>query len=280
MIHVLNEYDCLKEGLVCSPVFFEIIEPINAIQSHYFATDPPSRELMLTDFQAFEDVLSSNGCTAHHLNLLPGCPYQVWTRDVAFCIGAQLLLSNMTAALRQPERGAICEWASSHGIDVVPIPTQNNAHIEGGDTLCDEERIFVGLSQRTDSSGIAGMKSRVPSRFTVMPLRLRNWVLHLDMVLNLFPGGAVWCPEAFGDPTEVPKLIGGDLFEVSRIESEQLATNFLFLDRQNVISQPRHLKLNEWFSGKGFHVIELESCELNKLGGGFRCAILPIRRED
>lgn len=275
-MNIFNENGFLKSAVICSPKEFEIIVPINATQARFFSENPPVKDKMLSEFDDFAKFLSDNGTDLHYLSELPGCPYQIWTRDVAFCIGDRLFVSNMTAKLRQPERTALLDWAHEHGTKVFEL---KNGLIEGGDVLCNSDAVFVGISQRTNKAGIDELRHLLPSNLELTSFQLNDWVLHLDVVLNLFPGGAVFCPEGFANPSEITNLITGDIFVVSRKEAEELATNFLFLNPTTVLSQPRHKKLNTWFKNKGFEVLELDFLELNKLGGSFRCATLPIIRE-
>lgn len=275
-MNTFNENGFLRSAIICSPKEFEIIAPINATQARYFAENPPVKDKMLSEFNNFAKVLSDNGTDLHYLSELPGCPYQIWTRDVAFCIGDRLFVSNMTAKLRQPERSAILDWALEQEIEVFEL---KNGLIEGGDVLCNGDAVYVGISQRTNRAGIDELRQLLPSKLELISFQLKDWVLHLDVVLNLFPGGAVYCPEGFANPSEITDLIAGDNFVVSRKEAEELATNFLFLNPTTVLSQPRHKTLNIWLKNNGFEVLELDFLELNKLGGSFRCATLPIIRE-
>lgn len=86
-MNVFSENSFLKKAIICSPKEFEIIAPINATQAHFFPENPPVKDKMLSEFESFTKVLSDNGTDLHYLSELPGCPYQIWTRDVAFCIG-------------------------------------------------------------------------------------------------------------------------------------------------------------------------------------------------
>jgi len=275
-MNIFNETSFLNSAIICSPKEFEIIAPINATQARYFSENPPVKDKMLSEFNGFAKVLSDNGTDLHYLFELPGCPYQIWTRDVAFCIGDRLFVSNMTAKLRQPERTAILNWAVEHKIEVFEL---KDGLIEGGDVFCNGDAVYVGISQRTNRTGIDELRQLLPSKLELISFQLNDWVLHLDVILNLFPGGAVFCPEGFATPSEVTNLIVGDCLVVSRKEAEELATNFLFLNPTTVLSQPRHKTLNTWFKRKGFEVLELDFLELNKLGGSFRCATLPLIRE-
>lgn len=167
----------------------------------------------------------------------------------------------------------------------VVIPPENDMLIEGGDVVLDQDRIFVGVSQRTNQKGFDFLQKTFENDFELIKLECQSLdegenVLHLDCTFNrigrnkalIYPPGFKKIPE---------EIMQYDLIEVNDEEQSLLGTNVLSLSEKTIISRkhPRLKNLNERIKNEGIDVIELPFDGACATGGSFRCCTLPLIRK-
>jgi N-dimethylarginine dimethylaminohydrolase len=102
------------------------------------------------------------------------------------------------------------------------------------------------------------------------------------MDCTFLPVGEHHCliyPEGFH---QMPKSIKNNYewIEITREEQFHLGTNVLSVSPTEVISRHNAHRINEQLDKAGFKVIEVPFDDAPKGGGSFRCASLPLFRED
>ena len=93
----------------------------------------------------------------------------------------------------------------------------------------------------------------------------------------------VACPEAFINPEQYEWLNNyfgkENILEISLNEMSDMQCNFFSISNQVVVSEKRFTKVNQWLSGHGINVEEINYKEISKQGGLLRCSTLPLIRE-
>lgn len=270
-----NEYDTLKEVIVCEPKNININSLINETQKHYISTGVDVQKARI-QFDHFTKILRSNGIDTLELPTKRLLNEQVFTRDIGFTIGNMLLVGKMASEVRREETSVLQNFLSSNGIPYYNIFNQS---IEGGDVIIDNEIVYVGISQRTDWSSYLELKHFL-NEHTVTPLPFSHQYLHLDCVFNILSENLALIYSPAFSRQEINLLSEKyDLIEVDQEEQFSLGTNILSLGNRRIVSLPNNKKVNNQLKLHRYEVIEVEFDEIIKSGGSFRCCTLPIRRE-
>ncbi|MDH2424616.1 arginine deiminase family protein [Sphaerisporangium sp. TRM90804] len=267
-VHVDAEWDRLTVAALARPTNFEPVEPVNATQRMFFATaDAPRREKMLVQHDAVRAALVREGVEVVDIAPLEGAPLQFNVRDPAAVVGEELVLGRMGAAVRAGEPGHVGRSVAA------PAAPVTAGVVEGGDVMVTPDVVFVGLGERTDEAGYAGLC------FTrkVVAIPLAPGVLHLDVAMNLIgPGLGVIHPPAV--ESLPPELAGVTWVEVTEEEYREQGANVLALGPGRVMMDARHTRLRRELTAHGVTCLPLDLDEITKIGGGVRCMVLPLRR--
>lgn len=275
LIFQKNEYAPLKKVIVAPPDFMEIKEVINHTQRVYKKQNIAVNRA-LEQHQNFVQSLKDRGIKVIELTPVPELNELVFTRDIGFTIDDTLFTANMRREIREKETELLHDVLEKNNVPYHPITT---CSIEGGDVLVDEDKVWVGNSERTTTDAIDQLRSYVEDK-EVISLPLRKDILHLDCAFNIVSNDvALIFKDAF-QKKDVERLSSHyDLIEVTDEEQFNLATNVLSIGDGNIISMPINSRVNRELEQKGFHIIEVEFTEIIKSGGSFRCCSLPVERK-
>ncbi|WP_181350691.1 dimethylarginine dimethylaminohydrolase family protein [Thalassobacillus sp. CUG 92003] len=269
-----NEYGTLQKAIVCAPRFMRIEKTINETQKHY-ANENINREKAMKQHETFIQTLEDHHVDVIHLAPSSTFNEQVFTRDIGFCIGKQIVVGAMKSDVRWGEEKVLRQYLEAHDIPYQQLPA---ASIEGGDIMIDHDQIWVGISDRTPREAVRHLKHVFPE-YNIQRLKLNQNILHLDCAFNIISKHvALIYREAF-DSKEVERLASHyELVDITDEEQFFLGANVLSIDGERVISLPQNNRINALLSRMGFDVIEVEFSEIIKSGGSFRCCTLPICR--
>lgn len=279
--HVYTEYEPLQHVIMGHGDNFVKHPPINVVQAHYYRVDPPDPQLMHIQFEAFVETLTKLGVTVHRTTHLipPEATLQVFTRDVGMVIGERLVLANIKPDVRRIEMGTFDKVVDEMAIpNVVSV---GDGVVEGGDVMLDGNTVYIGISQRTDESGVAWLKKEFStlSERELFPIKLQDPFLHLDVVFNIVaPGIALIYPPAIDDASLAVLRQRYRLIEVTESEQFQLGVNAVAIDASRLIMDRAHTRIAGELAAAGLDPIGLDYSELRKLGGSFRCCTCPLVR--
>lgn len=111
-----------------------------------------------------------------------------------------------------------------------------------------------------------------------MPLRTTGprWY-DLDLAVAVVtPDVLAYCPAALDEPSQARlRELGGTLIEVTEAEAERFALN-LVSDGTTVTMTSGVPELAATLRERGLTVVELETTQLRKGGGGVRCTALTL----
>lgn len=300
-LNVLNETDKLEAvilGIADSP------GPPPSIEEAY---DPKSKEFikkgaypkeadMVAEMGAVAEVLERYGIKVYRPELLENVN-QIFSRDIAFVIGNQLVVANVVKDRAQEKRAISGLLAQIDPERITELPGE--VRIEGGDVMPWNGKIFMGYSEeedfakykvaRTNRAGVDFIREKFPD-WEVHAFELeksdddpRRNALHLDCCFQPFGRDmAVIFPGGFKHGRDAAFLIdffGKDkVIEIDREEMYNMASNFFSISPEVVISERGLTRLNEALRARGLTVEEVPYAEIAKQEGLLRCSTLPLRR--
>jgi N-dimethylarginine dimethylaminohydrolase len=274
--HITSEFGPLREVLLGSIRNFTLNTPINHTQQHYYHADPPKIARLIEQEDRFIEVLAQRGITIHQLPLMDTSFTQFFVRDIAAVIGDTVVVCTMKETIRQKEVSALDQLLGS--VDT-PILRADAGFLEGGDILIDASTMYVGLGERTNTAGLAFLENHFGNTFEIVPLKMADTFLHLDVVLNLLGKGDALVHAPALESSSLELLAKRyHLVEVTSEEQFNLATNVFSLTPETLVADERNTRLNELLEEK-YEVIKVAFDEIGKMGGSFRCGTCPLRRD-
>ena len=222
---------------------------------------------------------------------------QIFSRDIGFVIGDKFVKSNILP-LRSMEIDAInfiLEKINPNSIITLP----EDAHIEGGDVILCDNKIFVGayvkddystfITARTNLKAIEFLQEIFPDKeFILLELNKSNIdpkynILHLDCCFQpIGKSYAIIHKEGFSNKSQLNNLIDffgrNNCFFIDADEMSEMTANIFSIDSNTVISDSSFHRLNNWMKIKGFNVEIISFREIAKQEGLFRCVTLPLNR--
>ncbi|WP_421378790.1 dimethylarginine dimethylaminohydrolase family protein [Bacillus salacetis] len=270
-----SEYDRLKKVIVCQPRFMKIEEVINETQKHFLDKNIDIHTA-LKQHEAFVSAMKENGTEVIQLTPDQQLPEQVFTRDIGFTIGDTIYVSEMGSDIRAGEEEVLIDWLKNNGHKYEKLDMSS---IEGGDVIVDKDKVFVGVSHRTNSGAIDQLREHAEG-YTVIPVPFQKKYLHLDCVFNILsPDEALVFSPAFKQKELNMLRNYYNLVEVTDKEQFTMGTNVLSIGDKKVLSLPQNKEVNKSLRNHGYNVIEVDFSEIIKSGGSFRCCSMPVLRK-
>jgi len=276
-ININNEYSVLKSVLMASVKNFKLHDPINITQKKFYKNNPPVLEVLIEQQDNFINILQKYNVDIHFAKSRSDSPLQINTRDIAFSIGDKFFISNMKEEIRKNEHLALDKLVNEIETEVMYV---ENGVVEGGDIIVDNITIYTGISERTNNNGFEWLKKYISNEYNIIPIRLKNNFLHLDVVFTIISDDCamIYSP-AIEDESikDISKKF--NLINVEDDEQFNLATNVFAIGNKIIICDKRNIKANNLLDKNGFKLIELDFCDITKIGGSFRCSTCPLIRE-
>ena len=256
----------------------------------------PEETKMVGELDNFVSILNSYNVNVYRPKLIENYN-QIFSRDIGFVIDNKFIRSNILPA-RSKEINAIDYLLKNIPSDLI-ISFPDDAHIEGGDVILKDNKIYVGayiksdykdyITARTNLKGIETLQKYFPSREVVLlELNKSNYdpqknILHLDCSFQ--PVGSKYTiihSEGFSNKTQLNNLINDfgieNCFFINSKEMSDMMCNIISINKNTVISDYRFERLNNWLISKGIKVEPISFAEISKQEGLFRCSTLPLKR--
>jgi N-dimethylarginine dimethylaminohydrolase len=258
------------ELLVSGAEHFRIDYEINPYMS---TADQPDTVAAVAEHQAIMDAHRAAGRRVRHLPSVPGCPDMVYTANAALVRGDTAVLAKLPRqrASETPHHKA---WLETCGFRVLTAPYEFSGQ---GDALPCGDLLLAGYGQRTDRRMHDFLADRLG--YTVVPLHTvgPQWYdIDLTVAVIHNPHTLAYCPEALDEPSRRRiRDLGLDLIEVSVAEARRFALN-LVSDGTTVTMTAGAPLLADALRSRGLTVVELDTTQLRKGGGGIRCTSLSL----
>tara|TARA_B110000003_G_C16389967_1_gene433967 strand:- start:80 stop:700 length:621 start_codon:yes stop_codon:yes gene_type:complete len=199
---------------------------------------------------------------------------------------------------RQDELKGIEDVIKDFDVGVIKLP--EFMHIEGGDVILHNDKLFIGtysdadysslITARTNVQSIDYLKKMLPN-IEIIPIDIRKSnrnifenTLHLDCCFQTIGiDKAIICPDGFKKKEDYEfliKLFGRkNIFLANVKESFMLSSNVFVISPEVVVSHTNFKRLNLWLEEKGILVEKVDYSDVSKMSGLFRCSTLPLYRE-
>ena len=300
-VKVDNEYSALKsvilglaEDMGDPPKVFDVYDPRSLY--HIKNNSYPSEVDVKKDVESFYKILIKHNVDVLRPDNIKNCN-QVFARDLGFTISNIFFQSNIVPN-REEELVGVSGIINNLDAGVVKLP--DYMHIEGGDVVIHNDKLFVGtysgedyselITARTNQESISYLEKMIPSK-EIMSINIKKSntdvfenVLHLDCCFQ--PIGkrkAIICPDSFVNKSDVEYLIGyfgkKNTYLAYGQEAYMLISNLLVISPEVIVSDKSFNKINTWLEKNDFHVEKISYENVSKMSGLFRCATLPLLRE-
>ncbi len=217
----------------------------------------------------YERALAEAGFEVIRLPDLPDHADGVFVEDTALLLDGHAVIARPGAASRAPETSSTAAGLAGH----FEVHRIEQGHVDGGDVLRIGHTLYVGLSSRTDSEGIAALRELVrPLSFEVVQARL-------DGCLHLKTGATLAGPDRTGNAVLLYHAGSVDPAQFAGVEpvavdaDEPGAANCLRAGDRLILpaGNPRTARR---LRDSGFQVVELDVSELQKAEAGVTCMSL------
>ena len=300
-VKVDNEYSALKsvilglaEDMGDPPKVFDVYDPRSLY--HIKNNSYPSEVDVKKDVESFYRILIKHNVDVLRPDNIKNCN-QVFARDLGFTISNIFFQSNIVPN-REEELIGVSGIINNLDAGVVKLP--DYMHIEGGDVIIHNDKLFIGtysgedyselITARTNQESISYLEKMIPSK-EIMSINIKKSntdvfenVLHLDCCFQ--PIGkrkAIICPDSFVNKSDVEYLIGyfgkKNTYLAYGQEAYMLISNLLVISPEVIVSDKRFNKINTWLEKNDFHVEKISYENVSKMSGLFRCSKLPLLRE-
>ncbi len=269
---VRNEGERLRRVVVCAPrsEYFQVKNP----ESHNIG-EAAERGKAIAQHRRLRAVLRGSGSRVINLREMAGHPNSVFARDAGLVTPDGYIKLRMGLKTRRGEEG----WMAS-ALDSLGVPCAGKIEkpgtIEGGDVILAGEVAFVGLSERTNRSGVRQL-SRFLARMgiEVRTLSLPLPHLHIGGAMSVVgPRTVVCCRRIF------PRgfLEGYEVVEIPC--PEDASANVISLGGRSVIVEKGCPGTAQALRRAGYNVHLIDLSEFVKGRGGPTCLIMPVERTE
>jgi len=189
-------------------------------------------------------------------------PDSCFVEDTAVVFGEKAVICNMRVKSRANE---VVEVAKVMGELKETYRIKPPATIDGGDVLIVEDRVFVGISARTNLHAVTQLKKVLEdSRMNVVPVNVHK-VLHLKSACTYLGNEVVILSKGCFD-TNVLQGLG----KIIVPRGEEYAADCLAVN-ETVLIAKGHAETRKLVEKEGFRVEELEMSEFRKGDGALTC---------
>ena len=300
-INIQNEYSPLKTVILGiaedpgpQPLEKDVYDPGSLF--HIQNNSYPIEKDLLNEVDKFHGKLVKHDVDVIRPQNISDCN-QIFARDLGFVISNMFFMSNIVPN-REEEIEGIQSIITKFDAGVIKLP--DFMHIEGGDVIIHNDKIFIGtysdkdysslITARTNNESIEYLKKMI-NEFEIIPIDIKKSntniyenTLHLDCCFQtISKNNAIICPDGFkniDDINLIIKIFGKEnIFKATLQEYSELTSNVLVVSPDVIISHSKFNRLNKWLRDKGILVEEVDYTNVSKMSGLFRCSTLPLNRE-
>jgi len=215
---------------------------------------------------AYERALVDAGLEIVPLPELPNHPDGVFVEDTALLLGEHAVITRPGAASRIGETESTAAGLGPH----FKLHRIEQGHVDGGDVLRIGEKLYVGLSTRTDHAGIAALADLVRAIGYEVVQAQAGACLHLKTGATYAGDGVLLYDAATIDPAQ---FVDVEPLAVS----EPAAANCVHAGA-SLILPAGNPRTAEKLRARGFTVVEVDVSELQKAEAGVTCMSLIDER--
>jgi dimethylargininase len=214
---------------------------------------------------AYEKLLGKLGARVISLPAEPDLPDSLFVEDPAIVLDELAVILPLGTKTRRREASSLAQsLAKFRTLQYVSLP----GTLEGGDVLRIGRKLFVGLTQRSNSEGLRQLAAILaPHNYEVISVPVTG-CLHLKSAVTHLGRNTLLANRAWFDATP---LAGHEWIDVDSAESH--AANALALG-DTIIFPASFPRTRERIEARGFHVTSIDISELQKAESGLTCSSL------
>ena len=229
---------------------------------------PLDPDLARAQHHSYREALEAGGFDTSVLAADEAHPDGSFIEDVAVVIGGRALATRPGHASRRGEVAAVAAALAA----LMPVDRMEEpACLDGGDVLCVGDRVFVGISGRTNEAGIASLARFAGDRRRVVGVEVRG-VLHLKSAVTALDEETLLMESGMVDPGP---------FEAMRIiptpGGEHHAANVVRLPDGSILTAAESPQTAEVISSAGFAIATVDVSEFGRADGGLTCLSIRMR---
>ena len=230
-------------------------------------TGTPDLKRMRAAHDTYIAALRETGAKVIELPPLNDYPDSVFVEDVALCLPQGVILMRPGAPTRAGEVANMAPTLRKQYDDIREI--KGPGFIEGGDILTTETEILVGLSDRTDQTGVNELAGLVRDwGYTVRTVVTPKGVLHFKTDCSLLDGKTILATQ---------RLDASGCFSGYKVihtaKGEEAAANTIRFN--DLLLMPAGFpKTAKKLQDAGYNLREIDNTECAKLDGGMSCLSL------
>jgi dimethylargininase len=215
--------------------------------------------------RAYEQTLEKLGARVISLPAEPSLPDSMFVEDPAIVLDELAVILPLGTESRRPEARSLAQTLSKFRILKQVVPP---GAVEGGDVLRIGQTLFVGLSTRTNSEGIAQLSALLePHLYRIVTVPVTG-CLHLKSAVTSLGENMLLANRSWFDSN---CFHGFEWIDVA--DDEPHAANALTL-AGTVIFPASFPRTGELIESRGFRVTPLDISELQKAESGLTCSSL------
>ena len=241
----------------------DVSRSINACELTHL--EPQQIDVMMAEQQhrEYRQLLASLGLEVLRIPADEAYPDCVFIEDTAIVFDDIAVITRPGAPSRRGETRAVVEVLERYR-PLVHIEAP--ATIDGGDVLVLDDRIFVGMSDRTNESALAQL--RYHTRREVIPVNVHG-ALHLKTAVTRVSRDALLVNREWVD---VAPFAGWTLIDAE----EPFGANALLIG-ETVIYPEAYVRTRERLVERAIDVRTVDASELAKAEGGVTCCCIILR---
>jgi dimethylargininase len=218
-----------------------------------------------TQHEAYEGMLIRLGCTVRRLPDEPEMPDSAFVEDTAVVLEELAVIARSGAESRRGETSSVSSALAEHReVQCIRAP----GTLDGGDVLCVGQRVYVGLSGRTNEDGVRQLAELLaPHGYLVTGVDVRE-CLHLKSAVTAVADDAVLVNPAWVDADHFRGFRRIDVHP-----EEPQGANTLRVD-ETVLCGARSPRTRDRLASHGFAVESVDVSELAKAEAGVSCCSL------
>lgn len=231
----------------------------------------PDASAFRAEHAAYVAALSATGATVTLLPPLEGFPDSTFIEDPALVLRGQAIVLRPGAPSRLGEAAALRPDLLRYCDGVIDLETQG--FVDGGDILCSDSEVMIGLSARTNQQGADDLRPIVEN--LGYRLRLVNTppeILHFKTESSLLDPETVFA---------TPLLAQSGCFAGYRIietpPGEEAAANAIRFNDKVFVSAG-HSRTADRLTDAGYDVVVLSTKQAALVDGGLSCLSLRYSR--
>lgn len=234
----------------------------------HLSREPIDVELAIAQHEQYEQALRAAGVEVIRLAARDELPDSVFVEDTAVVVDELAVVSRPGSGSRRAEVDSVRDALASHRtVSSIEAP----ATLDGGDVLVLEREVLVGLTPRTNLSGMQQLRALLsPFGYAVRAVPVKG-CLHLKSAVTRAGERTLVANPKWFDPALVP---GWDVVPVD--PREPFAGNVLWLGRTIIVAEA-FARTNEALArATDSELVVVAAGELAKAEGGVTCCSIVL----